>query len=113
MTFTTENDGDLPDVDAATLDEVLRSGSFGKFAILAVSEAQFIQAGEDWSPDDQSQAFLRENESDPWLLEYRESERQFRAVGHVTLTLVRDTFQAYLSGDPGWKSTFAWAELKL
>ncbi len=73
MTLTTEDHDDIPDVDAATLDEVLRSDGFGKFAILSTSEEEFIQAGNDWQPNEQCRAFLHEHNSDPWLLEYRES----------------------------------------
>jgi hypothetical protein len=42
--------GDVPDVDAATLVEVLGDDAFGKFAILGKSDKTFIQAGNDWQP---------------------------------------------------------------
>ncbi len=113
MTLTTEDHDDIPDVDAATLDEVLRSDGFGKFAILSTSEEEFIQAGNDWQPNEQCRAFLHEHNSDPWLLEYRESGRQFRAAGHVTLEQVRDAFLSYLSAGVQWRSAFVGAELRL
>ena len=53
MTLTTEDLGDLADVDTAAMDEVLASDAFGKFAILSTSEEAFIQAGNDWQPDDE------------------------------------------------------------
>jgi hypothetical protein len=113
MTLTTEGGGDIPGVDASTLDEVLRSDTFGKFVVLVASDDEFIQAGNDWKPSEECQAFLRDHESDPWLLEYRESGRLFRAAGHVTLQQVRSAFLAYLSGASAWRSAFAWAELQL
>jgi hypothetical protein len=50
MRLTTEEMGNLPDVDAATLDEVLGHEAFGKFAILSKSEEEFVQTGCDWRP---------------------------------------------------------------
>jgi hypothetical protein len=68
-------------VDMAMLDEVLASDGFGKFAVLSASEEVFIQAANDWEPADAWRAFLAAHDSDPWVLEYREGGRQFRAVG--------------------------------
>jgi hypothetical protein len=110
MTLTTEELGDVPDVDAAGLDEVLEPDGFGKFAILSASEA-FIQAGNDWQPGAACETFMDAHDSDPWLLEYREGGRQFRAAGHVTLEQVRHAFQSYLVGGSEWRSGFAWSAL--
>src|SRR5690348_13699540 len=100
MTLTTEELGDVPDVDAMTLDEVIQSDSFGKFAVLCMSDDEFIQAGNDWQPTDTCQAFLEKHESDPWVLEFREAGQQYVATGNVTLEQVRQAFQSYLAGGP-------------
>jgi hypothetical protein len=113
MTLTTEDLGDIPDVDATAVDEVLRSDAFGKFAILLASNQEFIQAGNDWQPGEECRAFLQQHDSDPWLLEYRESGRQFRAAGHVTLQQVQQAFQAYLTGRLEWRLGFVWTELQV
>jgi hypothetical protein len=113
MTLTTEDMGDVPDVDAAAMDETLATDAFGKFAILSASDEAFIQAGCDWQPDEACQAFMDAHESDPWVLEYREGGRQFRAAGHVTLDQVRQAFRSYLSGGSEWRAGFAWGELEL
>jgi hypothetical protein len=112
MTLTTEDLRDISNVDAATVDEALRSDGFGKFAILSVSEQEFIQAGNDWQPDEECRAFLQRYDSDPWLLEYRESDRRFRAAGHVTLEQVRQAFRSYLARGSEWRLAFAWAEVR-
>jgi hypothetical protein len=113
MTLTTEDLGEIPDVDGLTLDEVLASDGFGKFAILSVSDEAFIQAGNDWQPDAACKAFMKANDSDPWVLEYREAGRQFRAAAHVTLEQVRRAFRSYLAGGLEWRSGFVWARLEL
>jgi hypothetical protein len=113
MTLTTEDGGDILGVDSSTMDEVLRSDAFGKFVVLAASDEDFIQAANDWEPSEEYRAFLRDHESDPWLVEYRESGRLFRAAGRVTLQQVRNAFQRYLSGALEWRAAFAWAELRL
>ena len=112
MTLTTKDMGDVPDVDAAAMDEVLASDAFGKFAILSASEEAFIQAGNDWQPGEVCAAFLAAHDSDPWVLEYREGGRQFRAAGHVTLEQVQHAFGSYLAGVSGWRTGFAWGELE-
>src|SRR5689334_18188418 len=89
MTLTTEEIGDMPDVDAAAMDELLATEDFGKFAILSASDKVFIQAGNGWRPDEACRAFMKATGSDPWALEYRERGRQFRATDHVTLDQVR------------------------
>jgi hypothetical protein len=58
MMLTAEEMDDVPDVDAAMLDEVLRHDAFGKFVILSKTDDEFIQAGCDWRPDDATKAFL-------------------------------------------------------
>src|SRR5262245_56712297 len=111
MTLTTEDLGMRPDADAATIDEVLQSDGFGKFIILAASEEEYIQAGNDWNPGEACGAFLQSTNSDPWVLELREGNRQFRAVGHATLEQVRQAFLSYLGGEMAWRSAFTWAEV--
>jgi hypothetical protein len=113
MKLTTEDMGDVPDVDAATLDEVPASDGFGKFAILSASGEAFIQAGNDWQPDEACRAFLAAHDSDPWVLEYRERGRQFRAAGQVTLEQVRQAFHSYRVGSLEWRAGFAWRKLVL
>src|SRR5215467_4380608 len=109
MWLTTEEMGDVRDVDAATLDEVLGCDAFGKFAILNKSNEEFIQTACDWRPDKATEAFLAATGSDPWVLEYREGGRQFSVEGHVTLEQVRQAFQSYLAGG----SEFAWGVLEV
>ena len=113
MTLTTEDMGDVLDVNAAAMDEVLGADAFGKFAVLSASDEAFIQAGNDWQPGPACEAFMDAHDSDPWVLEYREGGRQFRAAGHVTLEQVRRAFRSYLAGGSEWRSGFAWGELEL
>jgi hypothetical protein len=113
VTLTTEEMGDMPDVDAATMDEVLGSDGFGKFAILSASDGAFIQAGYDWWPGAACEAFMEAHASDPWLLEYRVGGRQFRAPGQATLAQERRAFQLYLDGGSEWRTRFVWVELEL
>jgi len=113
MTLTTEDMGDVPDVDAASMDDTLATDAFGKFAILSASEEAFIQAGCDWQPGPECEAFMDAHGSDPWVLEYREGGQQFRAAGHVTLDQVRQAFRSYLASGQEWRSGFAWGELEL
>lgn len=111
MTLTTEGLGDVPGVDDATLDEVLTAEAFGAFAVLSKSGKAFIQAGNDWQPDPACAAFIEAHGSDPWVLEYRERGRQFRAAGRVTLDQVRAAFRSYLAGAPGCRTRFTWGEV--
>jgi hypothetical protein len=113
MWLTTEETGDTAGVTAADIDRILSADGFGKFAVLSASESSFIQAGSDWQPGEECQAFLRGHGSDPWLLEYREGEsgRQYRATGYVTLDQVRQAFQSYLSGSRAWREMFDWCEI--
>jgi hypothetical protein len=113
MTLTTEEFGDVADVDAGAMDEVLEPDAFGKFAVLSASDEAFIQAGNDWQPGPECKAYLAAHGSDPWLLEYREAGRQFRAAGHVTLDQVREAFASYLAGRSTWRTDFAWSEMEL
>jgi hypothetical protein len=113
MTLITEDLGEVPNVDATAMDAVLESDGFGKFAILSASEEEFIQAGNDWRPGEECKAFMTAHDSDPWVLEYRETGRQFRATGHVTLEQVRQAFRSYLHGGSEWRSEFTWGELEL
>jgi hypothetical protein len=53
------------------------------------------------------------HDSDPWVLEYREDGRQFRAEGQVTLEQVRQAFQSYLAGGSEWRAGFTWGEMTL
>jgi hypothetical protein len=113
MTLTTEDMGDLPDVDAAAMAEVLAADAFGTFAILRASDESYIQAGCDWQPGPEYEAFLDAHGSDPWVLEYREGGRQYRAAAPVTLDQVESAFRSYLAGGLEWRSGFAWGMLEL
>ncbi len=112
MTLTTEDLGDVGEMDAAALDELLASDAFGKFAILSGSDEEFIQAGNAWEPGAACAAFLQTHGSDPWVLEYREGGQQFRAEGQVTLEQVRQAFQSYLTGESQWRTGFAWEQAR-
>jgi hypothetical protein len=81
MRLMTEEIGDVPDVDAATLDEVLGYDAFGKFGILTKSDEEFIQTDCDWRPDKAIGAFLAATGSDLWVLKYRKKGRQFSVEG--------------------------------
>jgi hypothetical protein len=113
MRLTTEEYGDTADVTAADIDRILPADGFGKFAVLSASESSFIQAGNDWQPDEECQAFLQRHGSDPWLLEYGDGDSglQYRATGHVNLDQVRQAFQSYLAGSRAWREMFDWCEI--
>ncbi len=113
MKLTTDKLGDVPEIDAAKLDEVLASDGFGGFAILSASGEEFVQAGDEWQPGAECEAFLAAHGSDPWMLEYREDGRLFRAAGHVTVDRVRQAFRSYLAGGSEWRTGFAWREVVL
>ena len=113
MTLTTEELGEMPDVDAATVDEMLSSDAFGKFAILSASEREFIQAGNDWQPGEACEAFMDEHDSDPWMLEYSKGKKQYRAKVHVTLEQVRWAFRSYFDGRSDWRTGFVWGEIEV
>lgn len=111
MTLTTEDLGDVPGVDAATLDAVLEADAFGKFAILSASDEAFIQAGNNWGSGSLCRAFMAATRSEPWLLEYREDGRQFRTGPWVTLDQAREAFRSYLAGGSKWRGVVEWCEL--
>jgi len=113
MKLTTEDLGDVPEVDAAVLDTVLASDGFGGFAILSASDEAFIQAGNEWHPGVECEAFLASHGSDPWVLEFREDGRLYRASGHVTLDQVRQAFRSYLAGGSEWRAGQTWGEVVL
>lgn len=115
MTLTTEEVGEILDVTAAEIERILGGDAFGKFAILFASEISFIQAGNDWQPGAECRQFLQQHDSDPWLLEYRDSSsgQQFRAAGQVTLVQVQQAFLSYLGGTGEWRTAFDWHELDL
>jgi hypothetical protein len=108
--LTTEELGDIVDVTAATLDEVLRQDAFGKFATLSRNDEEFIQTGNDWQPGEACGRFLLEYGSDPWVLEYRQAGKLYRADGLVTLDQVQRAFQSYLAGGDDWQREFVWME---
>ena len=72
-----------------------------------------VQAANDWQPDAACEAFIDAHGSDPWVLEYRERGRQFRATGRVTLDQVQAAFRSYLVGGSEWRTEFVWGELEL
>ena len=113
MTLTTGAFGDAVDVDAETLDEVLRSDGFGQFAVLSSTDEEFLQAGNNWQAGEACQRFLEANDSDPWVLEYREAGTQFQADGDVTLDQVRMAFRSYLAGEGQWRTSFVWSEIEV
>jgi hypothetical protein len=113
MTLTTEEAGDFPDIIAAAMDELLEADGFGKFAILSSTQEEYIQIGNDWQPDKKCQEFMQTHGSDPWVLEYREAGRQFRADGWITLDQIRVAFRSYLARGSEWRSGFTWRELEL
>ena len=113
MTLTTDDLGNVPDIDAVTLDEFLATDAFGKFAILTAPGGEYIQAGNDWEPGEVCAAFLSAHDSDPWVLEYREGGQQFRATGHVALSQVRQAFRDYLGGTQDWRSASTWTLIRV
>lgn len=112
MNLTTEELDEMLNVEAEILDEVLREDAFGKFVVLNASEEEFIQAGNDWQPTEECSAYLKEFDSDPWVLEVRVAGRLYRAERYATLAQVRHVFGAYLTGKD-WRSSFKWSEIQL
>ncbi|EMB16244.1 hypothetical protein [Rhodopirellula europaea] len=110
MQLTTEELDPIDDVTQEALREILESDVFGKFAILAESETWFIQAASDWQPTDECKQFLKQNDSDPWILEYHDgdTDTHFRANGYKTLNDVLDAFTRYLIRDDSWRSNIDW-----
>ncbi len=110
MPLTTEELGDVVDVTATALDEVLGGDAFGKFAILTASEGILLQSGNDWNPGEECRRFLEQQRSDPWVLEHGEGGILHRANGQVTIDEVRAAFQSYLIGDDVWRQRYDWTE---
>jgi hypothetical protein len=110
MNLTCEDLEPIDGVNGEQLIEILSSEVFGKYAILAESESTFIQAASDWQPTDECRDFLKANDSDPWILEYRDgdADAHYRAAVYVTLDEVIDAFQSYLRGDEKWRTDFNW-----
>ena len=113
MRLITEELPEMEDPTAAAVTETLDSDAFGKFAVLLVSDDEFVQAGNDWTPTDECAEYLRAHDSDPWVLEYRKPAllRPLRADGVVTLAQVKDVFLAFLAGDTSWQTQFLWCEI--
>jgi hypothetical protein len=110
MNLTCEDLDPLDDVDPEQLEEILSSDAFDKFAILSQSESAFIQAASNWQPTDECAAFLNSNDSDPWIIEYRDGETgtHYRAEGNVTLGDVMRAFTSYLAGNSDWRTSLHW-----
>ena len=110
MQLETEDLEPIDDVTNESLRKILESDVFGKFAILADSEASFIQAASDWQPTDECAQFLKQNDSDPWILEYHDgpTDTHYRANGYKTLKDVIDAFTQYLVRDESWRSNIDW-----
>lgn len=113
MKLTTDVLGDLLDVDAASLERVLASVGAGGFAVLSASDGAFLQAGNDSRPNAECEAFRSMHGSDPWVLEFSEDGRLYRAAGHVTLDRVRQAFRSYLTGGLEWRAGLVWSEVVL
>lgn len=112
MNLITEELGVSQDIQPGELDRVLREDSFGKFAILSVSERVFLQAASAWNPGAECAAFVRETGSDPWVLEYGEAGAVFRADAPLTDAQVRAAFLAYLSGERSWHGAHTWVAVR-
>jgi hypothetical protein len=113
MKLTTDELGDGVNVDAPALDRVLASVRSGGFAVLSASDTAFIQAGNEWHPGAACEAFRSMHGSDPWVLEFREDGRLYRAAGEVTLAHVRQAFRSYLAGGSDWRAGLVWSEVVL
>ncbi|MBX7223705.1 MAG: hypothetical protein K1Y36_27570 [Blastocatellia bacterium] len=115
MWLTTEEFGDLPEVEPETLAQILLEDGFGKFAILNAAEDIYLQAGNCWSPDDVCTEFLKRWGSDPWILEYHDGPtgKHFQALGHFPLPVVVEVFLSYLSGNQSWRENREWQEIKV
>jgi hypothetical protein len=105
---------EMPEVESASeksIDEVLSTDAFGKFAVLSASEEEFIQAACGWDPTDECAEFLKKHGSDPWILEFRDgpSSINMRANGFTTLSTVQRIFKLFLKGERTWVADFHWA----
>jgi hypothetical protein len=114
MWLTTEELGEIKDIQIAELLQVFDEEGFGNFAVLSASETEFIQAASAWSPTRECEEFLEQHQSDPWVLEYHDKEcrRPLRANGLFTLTQVMQAFVSYLQGDSEWHTGKEWIEIK-
>ncbi len=110
MKLTCEDLSPIDDVSREQLDEILSSDAFGKFAILSQSDSDFVQAASDWQPTNECAAFLKANDSDPWIIEYRDgtTHTHYRADGYVTLGTVMRAFASYLAGENDWRTSIKW-----
>ncbi|MFO0615893.1 MAG: hypothetical protein U0414_25080 [Polyangiaceae bacterium] len=111
MRFTTEEGDEVREISAEQLREILADDAFGKFALLEANEHEFIQAGCDWQPGEETRRFLAEHDSDPWLLEARDRRGQFRVKRHVTLNEVIEAFTSHLQRRATWQTNFEWAPI--
>lgn len=109
MRFTSEEGEEIREITARQLRKVLAEEAFGKFAVLEANLEDFIQAGCDWQPGEETRRFLAEHDSDPWLLEARGGGAQFRVTRHVTLREVIAAFTSYLRRGTEWQQDFQWA----
>ena len=114
MRLTTEDMQEVLAPSEETLDEILSSDSFGKFAILSAADDKFIQIASAWSPSEECQAFLSKYRSDPWILEIRDGgpDTHLRARGFVTLEAAQRAFKAFLKGGKEWAERFEWKSTK-
>lgn len=113
MDLTTEELGEFTNVETDDLVRILDEDAFGGFVILSRAEEEFLQAGNNWSPDDECATFLERYDSDPWVLEYREpSGKQYQTCRNVTLAEVKEAFLSYLRGGTEWRDRFEWSEIE-
>jgi hypothetical protein len=115
LQLSTEELGDIDDVTPRALAQILDDDSFGTFVVLLATEDAFIQAASNWSPSAECEAFVEENGSDPWSLEYRDGStgKIFRARGDVSLERVKAAFLQYLGHDAAWRRDYEWQEVEL
>ena len=113
MHLTTEDLGEIANVTADQLTAILDDDAFGGFVVLAESDDGFIQAANNWTPDDDCEAFIEQHESDPWTLEYRDAAtaKHLQVSRNVTLLEVKNAFLEYLRGSPEWRARFEWNEI--
>ena len=114
MMLITEELREIADVAAADIDRILPTDSFGKFAVLSASDSTFIQAGNDWQPTPESDAFLKRTRSNPGSLNIAMAGLESGVVtGQLTLDEVRIAFLSYLAGSKDWHQAHTWNELAL
>lgn len=115
MWLSGETIEDIHDVDAETIRRVLQSDSFGGFVILSASDEGFIQAGNNWAATPECTSFMERNDSDPWILEYRDEKdgKLFSHPADVTLKQVESAFLSFLESDGRFLEMFEWTEVEL